>query len=268
MKYYTIAPPPMLAKYVRYYWVLEADVLPGTEYIHRTMADGSAEMVFHYKGMFDELDVDSQDSYAPAQLHAQTQHFRRFMVGESFGIFGVYLYPFAIPAFFSMPSAALSNHMPGLDDVIGGCGKILEEKMMLAKDNQQRVQLISAFLLEQLRKRSPHFTTMHTAVQGVIATKGMINVQQLASSYCLSPRQFERKFKELSGFSPKKYARIIRFQAALMEYDHKHKSLTDIAYECGYYDQSHFIHDFREFSGYHPKQYFSGEAEGVEYRDV
>lgn len=46
------------------------------------------------------------------------------------------------------------------------------------------------------------------------------------------------------------------------------KSLTDIAYDCGYYDQSHFINDFKEFSGYSPKVYFSGNAEGSEYLEA
>ncbi|MBC8045504.1 MAG: AraC family transcriptional regulator, partial [Fimbriimonadaceae bacterium] len=93
------------------------------------------------------------------------------------------------------------------------------------------------------------------------------NVEQLARQNFLSIRQFERNFKEFSGFRPKLFSRIIRFQSALSEYDNKGKPLTEIAYACGYYDQSHFIHDFKEFSGHYPKHYFSGKAEGAEYRD-
>ena len=63
------------------------------------------------------------------------------------------------------------------------------------------------------------------------------------------------------------YSRIIRFQAALKEYGSK-KTLTDIAQDCGYYDQSHFINDFREFTGYNPKVYFAGKAEGSEYLEA
>jgi transcriptional regulator GlxA family with amidase domain len=94
-----------------------------------------------------------------------------------------------------------------------------------------------------------------------------VNIFNFADNYCLSLRQFQRRFKELSGFPPKLYARIIRFGAAMQRYGNNFRSLTDIAYECGYYDQSHFIHDFKEFSGYHPKQYFSGRTEGIEWRE-
>ena len=94
-----------------------------------------------------------------------------------------------------------------------------------------------------------------------------MNVQEMAGRAFLSTRQFERNFKQFAGFSPKLYSRIIRFQAAMQQYGNKAMSLTAIAYECGYYDQSHFIHDFKEFSGHHPHHYFSGNAEGTEWRD-
>jgi AraC-like DNA-binding protein len=59
----------------------------------------------------------------------------------------------------------------------------------------------------------------------------------------------------------------LRFESALEEYGNRNKSLTEIAYDCGYYDQSHFIHEFKEFSGHHPRHYFMGKAEGVEWKD-
>ncbi len=86
------------------------------------------------------------------------------------------------------------------------------------------------------------------------------------STNTLCTRQFERRFKEYSGFSPKLFSRITRFQSSLDSFGNKDKSLTDIAYDCDYYDQSHFINDFKEFSGYHPSQYFSGQAEGTAWK--
>ncbi|HEX2898290.1 MAG TPA: helix-turn-helix domain-containing protein [Bacteroidia bacterium] len=84
----------------------------------------------------------------------------------------------------------------------------------------------------------------------------------------ISMRQLERTFKDHAGFSPKTYARILRFQSTTKEYGNTHKTLTDIALDCGYYDQAHFIHDFRQFSGYAPGDYFFGKPEGIEYRET
>lgn len=269
MKYLTINPPPKLAKFVRSFWILEDEVHPGKPYIHRVMADGCAEMIFHYQTAFDEIfDNDKIETSFHSGLHGQSQYFRRFIVRQNFGIFGVYLYPFVLPLLFSMPSNELSNEMPDLPTLLGKEGLILEERMMLAKNNEERVRIISEFLERRIGKNYLDEPAVFSTISYIIKTKGIANVQQLAEKSCLSTRQFERKFKTFSGFSPKLYSRIVRFQSALNMYGNAEKSLTEIAYECGYYDQSHFIHDFKEFSGQHPGLFFSGKAEGAEYREA
>lgn len=268
-RYYTIPPPPVLAPFVRSFWVFEHEVPPGEDYVYRSMADGCAELVFHYKGRFSSIGIDESAGpyHAYSLLHAQSQHYNRFLTRESFGIFGVYLYPFAIPRLFACSSPSVINHMIDLATFLGPEGKDLEEQIMLAPDNQQRARIMATFLQRQFNKYKHKETTIQTAVKHVIHTSSRTSVEQLSQQYNLSRRQFERKFAEYAGFSPKFYSRIIRFQAALQQYGGAFRSLTDIAYECGYYDQSHFIHDFKEFSGYHPGQYFRGRPEGIEYRE-
>ena len=269
MKYFTIPPSPALAKYVRFFWVLEHEVASGQPYIHRTMADGCAEMIFHYKGRFDEfVSGDQTELSFHSGIHGQSQTFRRFIIHEDFGIFGVYLYPFAIPALFGMPSTELTGQMPDLHTFLGNKAIGLEERMMLASDHHERVTIISQFLESLLSKNYTQEPAVFSLINQIIQNNGLTNVQELAAQSCLSTRQLERKFKAFSGFSPKLYLRIVRFNAALNAYGNNDKSLTEIAYECGYYDQSHFIHDFKTFSGQHPRFYFSGKSEGSEYRTV
>ena len=269
MKYFTIPPSPALAKYVRFFWVLEHEIGSGQPYIHRTMADGCAEMIFHYKGRFDEfISAEKAEPSFYSGIAGQSPTFRRFIIHEDFGIFGVYLYPFAIPVLFGMPSTELTGQMPDLQTFLGPKENGLEERMMLAADHIERVEIISAFLESLLLKTRTYEPAVFSVINQIIQNKGLTNVRELAAQSFLSTRQFERKFKEFSGFSPKLYLRIARFHAALDAYGDKDKSLTEIAYECGYYDQSHFIHDFKTFSGQHPRFYFSGRSEGQAYRDV
>src|SRR5687768_16270959 len=103
MNYFTIQPPASLAAYVRFFWVLEGDV--AQSYIHRSMADGCAELLFHYQGIFDELTESGKTEKSfRSGLSGQSQHFRRFTISENFGIFGVYLYPYAVQDLFSFHS--------------------------------------------------------------------------------------------------------------------------------------------------------------------
>lgn len=268
MNYYTLPPTEKLADYVRFFWVLESEE-QNAPYIYRSMADGCAELLFHYKGTFTELAGKERIVQPYSLIHPQSQTFRRFMTSGNFGIFGAYLYPFATGKLFDIPAKELSNQMPDLHSLLGKEGKELEEKMMLAPDNKSRCRILSAFLEHKLLKASLDKHPAIHAVKYVVHSEKQPAVRDLAQHFNLSERQFERKFREYSGFSPKLYMRIIRFGEACRHYQDKAiKSLTDIAYECGYYDQSHFIRDFREFSGYHPGAYFSGNAEGTEWREA
>lgn len=268
MIYYKIPPPAALARYVRFFWVLEGNLSAGESYIHRSVADGSAEMIFHYKGLFDTLKGPSVASDFRSGVDGQSSSFRRYEVQESFGIFGAYLYPFSIPVFFGHSASALTNQMPDLATLCGREGRELEERMMLADNNTARTSILSAFLLKRLDKYRQIPENIFSSIHHIIQSRGLVNVQSLAGDVCLSMRQFERKFKDLAGFSPRLYARIIRFQAAIAAYGGRKQSLTEIAYECGYYDQSHFIHDFKEFSGYHPRHYFKGNTESTGWKET
>jgi AraC-like DNA-binding protein len=268
MNYYTIPPPPELAKYVRIFWVYEGEASDAEPYIYRGFADGCTELVFHYRGPFDSVSIGGKrEKSLAAGLHAQSRTFTRWIVNENWAIFGCYLYPYSIPRIFGFPANDLSDNLTDLRSILGVEGGELEERIMTAADNRARVSILAAFLSRRLESDKRELPPVFTSINRIIETRGLADVRALSSDFCLSHRQFERKFKEFSGFSPKLYSRIVRFGTTLKYYG-SGRSLTDIAYECGYYDQSHFISDFREFSGYNPGVYFSGKAEGSEYLEA
>lgn len=263
MKYYSIRPPARLRNYVRSFWVLEGNVSSAQPYIHRTLASYCPELIFHYKGRFEELCAGGEQHVSfLTGLHAQTSQYRRFIIKENFGIFGVYLQPYAIPALLGMPAHVVIDELPDLHTLLGQEGRQLEEQVMLAATGQQRVQLVSAFLEKRIQSiRKPGIVE---AIQTIYRLKGQVNCKQLAAESCLSQRQFERNFKEMAGFNPKLFARIVRFNMLLCN-PVKAPSLTQLAYEYGYYDQAHFIEDFKAFSGYSPRNFFSGNAPETMY---
>lgn len=269
MLYETFQPPPQLAPYVRFFWVLEADVSKGEEFVHRSMADGCVEIVFHYFGAFDEVEVDGSRAWSPLSgIHAQSTRFRRYAVNTSFGIFGAYLFPYAIPRLFAYPASDFTNIEPDMASVFGHEGGLFEEQVITATTNRERVDIVSRFLTDRLLANKRELPTIHRAIDSVLDSNGEVKILDLAREHGLSLRQFERKFKEFAGLSPKLYSRVARFQAATRhKFDGAH-DLTEIAYACGYYDQSHFINDFRQFSGYTPKEYFWSDAEGTQYMNA
>lgn len=236
-------------------------------YVYRSVADGCTEMVFHYRSTFNELTDKNGENAGPSGIQFQTTQYRRFITTGSFGIFGAYIYPFAVPYFFNTASSETSNLAFDFDTFLGRAGTELEEQIMLATDNFKRAEILSGFLINRLHQNSLTDERIAVAIRDVIHYRPHRTVTQLADIYNLSARQFDRKFKEYAGFAPKTYIRLVRLQDALKQYN-SNKTLTQIALECGYYDQSHFIHDVKAFTGYHPSFYFSGKAEGTEYRDI
>jgi len=115
------------------------------------------------------------------------------------------------------------------------------------------------FLEARLKNERTEYAKIFSSVHLISSSGKMTSIKALADDSFLSMRQFERRFKEFSGFSPKLFLRIKRFNSVLKR-TFEDKSLTQIAIECGYYDQSHFIHDFQKFSGRNPKDYFRPET--------
>ena len=179
------------------------------------------------------------------------------------GIFGVVLQPYAPTLLFNIPATAFKNELVDLASLPGQEGMELSEQILSAGNNLQRIFLMNRFLSKQIKDFKP-FSIIHS-VQSICAKKGNVNMQQLSDQSFLSQRQFERKFKEFVGFSPKTFSRIVRFKSILDSYSTDNKTMTEIAYDFGYYDQSHFIQDFKQFSGYSPTSYFKGKAHDVFY---
>lgn len=267
MTYQIIQPSARLNPYVRFFWVFEYNIPSGKPYVYRSMADGCAEFIFHYKGVFNEVDQENSLHAARSLVHAQTKRFRRFETQDNFGIFGAYLYPFTLARLLRLPMTEVCDKMIDVESLFGAAGKYLEEQIMTAPDTTTRVEVLSGFLEKRLFKNNWDESSIFSSIKYVVHSELNTPVDRLAGKFNLSRRQFERRFKEFSGFSPGLYSRIIRFSNTIKEYGNRNKTLTQIALECGYYDQSHFIHEFKAFSGYHPKEYFKGRPEGIEYMD-
>src|SRR5690606_5136035 len=267
MNYYTIDPPKELVEHVRFFWVLEGKPTALRPFVHRALAEHCAELIFYYKGGFKIL----SDNHAPGDtfssgIYGPTQQFYQFKTEKEFGMLGVYLYPYAIPRLFALPASELSNGMLDFETLCGQEGKLLEEQVVMASGNSERVQLISKFLTMQLRKSRTQNSGILYQIRNIVQSYQLTSVPALASECHLSRRRFERKFKELSGFSPKEFQRLIRFDAVVKGRFPVERSLAQLAAACGFYDQSHFIHEFQRFSGYSPKEFFKQKIAPSSYR--
>ena len=255
MNFDIIQPAPQLADYVKFFWFAEGNASLDKPFAHHAFAYTCPELIFCYKGQFSYSSAFETERILVPGIYGQTQSFSNAAASADFGIFGFYLYPHAFPQLFCIPANELSNQSIDLKALCGKEGEILEEKIMLASDNYQRVKLVSAFLEARLKNASTAYANILSSIKTISNSYQPIAVKALAEHNYLSLRQFERRFKEFSGFSPKLFLRITRFNS-LLNKTFQNKSLFQIACESGYHDESHLIHDFQKFSGCNPKEYF------------
>jgi AraC-like DNA-binding protein len=144
----------------------------------------------------------------------------------------------------------------GIDarDVWGSEINLILEQLGEADSFYNEKIIIEQFLLSKsikLKQRLPIDPIMLVMLKG----GGLIQIERLAYESCLSNRQFERVFKNRIGLSPKFFSRLVRFSRAwLIKETQPGIHWLQLAHECGYYDQMHFIRDFKEFTGANPSQ--------------
>ena len=137
-------------------------------------------------------------------------------------------------------------------DIFGNELREVDEKLQEAAGFDEINEVIEKFLLQKVSglKRLLPFDA---AMLELLRYNGNVSIEQIASLACLSLRQFERVSKERIGLPPKLFARLARFSRAYrMRENFSNLSWTNIAHECGYFDQMHFIRDFKEFAGVAP----------------
>ncbi|MEO9965589.1 MAG: helix-turn-helix domain-containing protein [Reichenbachiella sp.] len=171
-------------------------------------------------------------------------------------IFSLKFLPGRYQNFFPNPIDQFKNLIVPLEDVWGPSGQILTDKVFNASCHKERCKIVEQFLVR--RFLDLEYSPIELAVQSLIRDKGMGRVKRLAEVSNLSPAQFRKRFTKEIGLSPKEFQRIIRIGAVHNHYcQFPTLSLTQLAYTFRYYDQSHFIHDFRSITGQSPMNYYS-----------
>lgn len=153
-----------------------------------------------------------------------------------------------------------------MSEVWGKDGEKLEADMLACTTNEQRIAVLETFLLSKRQALKIDNAPVEYCVDAMLKSVGDIAIDSLADELEIGKRQLERRFTAAVGISPKLLARIIRFQNVLQLIEsNEFKNFTSIAYEGGFYDQAHFIRDFKDFTGLNPKQYFSENLEMVKH---
>ena len=171
---------------------------------------------------------------------------------------GIRFYAHSAACFLKEAIWELNDQVADARDLLGKPVSQLHQRLLETNGLKKRMGLVEKFLLNRLQVAERHAGKINMIGQ---ITKELQrdtlpdNIKALALKYNCTPRYLQKLFLQYTGVTPKFYHKINRFQLSLKLINKKEASLTSIAYDCGYFDQSHFIREFKSFTGVTPKDY-------------
>jgi len=249
MKFEIHTPCEQLRLYVKHLVVSESDetrsykVLPGTSLV----------MGFQYDGKLAYLDNNIENPLAAAGITGLTDNYRIFKNTANTGTILVIFHETGASHFFANPLNELFGQSLSLEHFFSRVElSDISEQLSMAGNDFERIRIIEQLLINDLHQRSEDLL-VKKALLYIHHSKGTIRISELAKKLHTSQSPLEKRFRRIVGSSPKKFASIVRVKNVLSALDQNAEDFT--VFEAGYYDQAHFIKEFKTFTSVTPEQY-------------
>jgi len=250
MKFDKYIPTELLQPYVKYFVVSENEL--ANEY--KVFPPSGLVIGFQYKGQLATIHNHTESPLASAGITGISDSYRIFKNSAGIGTVLVYFTEIGFTHFASHPANELFNLSLSLDDVFEKERVTeVEEKLAKTTTDKQRIKIVEQFLLTQLNNLETDKLVIE-AVKLIYQSKGTIQIKELNRRLSISQSPLEKRFRKVVGTTAKKFASIVRFNAVLDSLNDT-KTLTEICYENNFFDQAHFIKDFKQFTGDTPENF-------------
>ena len=261
-------PLPPLSDFVDVLWLCEDYVVAHEK--ERLLPDGTVELVVNLR----EDRIRIYDSHNPDRFSTipgcvvsgpRSEFFVIDTEGEAATI-GVHFKPGGIFPFLKVPSVELCNQSVALECLWGNASANMRERLMRAASPAEKFLVLERCLLEQLAKPLERHQAVSFALRQFVGPGHFPHVTDVVERVGFSQRRFIQLFSDEVGLTPKLFCRVSRFQRVIQT---AHASgqidWAEVALDCGYYDQAHFIHDFQSFAGITPSAYLRQRTEHVNH---
>jgi AraC-like DNA-binding protein len=249
-------PKPPLSKFVDSFWIYEGHA--SEHKIGRILPTGTLELVINLRQ--NELrfyDAEGPENYSRfSGAIVSGAHGRGLTPTEEAFIIGVHFKPGGAFPFLGLPADDLADTHVDLETLWGRSSGRLRGRLCEARTSAERFQLLQEALLSRLWNGVENHYAVSTALEMFAKNQARPTVREVGKYLGLSQRRFIQVFKAEVGMTPKLFSRIQRFQQTRTFIQHNPSiKWADLAVDFGYFDQSHLIREFLEFSGLTPTDY-------------
>ena len=239
-------PPAPLSDFIDCIWYWDGYVQPHAR--ERLLPGGSSSMVFNLDASHSGEDPDVITGARVTSFVVETRHMVTTL--------GIHFKPAGAFPFLGFPAHEFYEQNVPLDAAFGPAVRGLRDRLLEAASPRQKFELLENWLLFRLRNSPHRHPAVGFALRGFESHAMGQPIGDVIDQIGLSHRYFVDRFTAEVGLTPKRYTRVRRFQRVLNTVaDAQDVDWADVALSCGYYDQSHFVHDFKEFASLTPEAY-------------
>jgi len=255
--------PQSLMPYVEQIWVANAKKL-NKPISNKILSDGRSAIIINFSEPYSIEMNNSVKTINDKYIYiGVTEYPVSINFEKSVSAIGIMFSPYGAYKFFQKNMYHYKDKIANLNDLLFQNFELLHNKLSLNEKLETKITLIEHFFLEMIEKSPKNNSSwIASIVAYILLKKGDVSVKELCDQFNIGQRQCERGFKNEVGVGPKSFSRMIRVKNAKsilssLESD----SLIEVSYESGFFDQAHFIREFKYFMKERPKDYLSRKKE-------
>lgn len=261
MNFTPYLPGPTIAPYIESIFHFK-DFMPDHS-MERVVPTGHVFIIFELDGYvrhtFDNDSLQPSASYSKVWVSGMHRNHISISAHQNSEMFVIQFKPFGGHAFFPETMETYAEQVLSANDIFGTRILTLQDDLVNTTTHTEKFALAEAWLMNQFKpERTPSPALLHFVQD--LQKEPVAHLNDLMEHYRKSQKHLIDQFKKHLGLTPKYYQRILRFNEILLRIKEEQKiSWAEIAYSCGYSDQSHFIKEFRHFSGFNPSEFIKQE---------
>ncbi len=261
-------PPPDVREFVQLYRIVHLQFEKGQPVPHKAYPPRPEHCLAFYPFDTETVKYVSNDSVVkdiPVVLYGQFSEVTNRIIGHRFLVFQVIFYPGALYRLMGISANELTNQYLDAEIFFSTALREVNEKLYHAPSYHNMTEVVTAYIRGMIKRQKHSRLPVDDACILLLTNNRKFTLQQLAKEACLSSRQLERKFKELSGVNPKLYDRIVRFDRAFrLKNSRPQMDWLRIAMDCNYHDYQHLVREYKDFTGLGPNAFHEIENKAPE----
>ncbi len=249
------------------------DLTP-THDIERLLPDGTINLLIELSEnpqyTFENNDLSQKRKFINSWVSGMQTDFISISSSKNSEMMVIQFKPNGAYPIFQIPSSEIANLVIDADLILGDEVTYLREQLLSFSSGEEKIRFAEQWLLERLiRTNQVSEAVVQYAITETMRNPTEITMKSISDKTGYSQQHFINLFKRYVGLTPKQYQKVVRFNQILVEVESRQNiDWARLSLDLGYFDQAHFIRDFKKFSGFSPEKYLDARGEHLNYLPV